>query len=127
MTHSAETDPVISLIEAYWSAEDERMRANRKQRAAFFSTPMQAEYSEALRKKEAVFQMLSSATPLSRRGAIEMLSVALSEVHIHRLPTPEHYSPSICHPYAIEVLHRVRDFLESSGGSEALADEDLWP
>ncbi len=119
MTHSTETDPVICLIEAFWSAEDERMRANRKQKESFFSTPLQEEYSEALRRKEAVFQVLSSATPLSRRGAIEMLSVALSEVHSHRLPTHEHHSPSVCHPYAIEVLHRVRDFLESSGGHEA--------
>jgi hypothetical protein len=118
MTHFAEPDPVICLIEAFWSAEDERIRANRKQKGAFFSSLLQEEYSEALRKKEAVFQVLSSATPLSRRGAIEMLSVALSEVHTHRLPTQEHYSPSVCHPYAIEVLHRVRDFLESSSGGQ---------
>jgi hypothetical protein len=122
MPISDEFDPVLSLIETFWSAEDERIRVNRKQRAELFSPPLHEEYCDAVRKKDAVFQMLSAATPLSRRGAIEMLSIALSEVHTHSLPTPEHYTPSVCHPYAIEVLHRVRDFLESYSGHEPLMD-----
>jgi len=122
MTDAFDSDPVMSLIETFWLAEDERMRVNRKQKETCFSTELQEEYSEAVQKKEAVFQMLSSAMPLSRRGAIEMLSVALSEVHTHSLPTPEHYAPSVCHPYTIEVLHRVRDFLESSDCSEPSMD-----
>jgi hypothetical protein len=134
MLSSQDPDPVISLIETFWLAEDERIKVNRKQKDPCFSKTLQDEYSKtlqddyskALQKKENIFQLLSAATPLSRRGAIEMLSVALSEVHTHTLPTPGHYSPSVCHPYTIEVLHRVRDFLEGCGGGEAL-DYDTWP
>jgi len=126
MLNSENCDPVISLVETFWLAEDQRMKASRKQKDAFFSSGSQQEYLDALRKKQTVFQQLSAATPLSRRGAIEMLSVALSEVHTHSLPTPEHYSPSICHPYAIEVLHRVRDFLEGCGGQEDSLEHDFW-
>jgi hypothetical protein len=43
-----------------------------------------------------------------------MLNVALSEVHVRRLPGTEHDALSTCHPYTIEVLHRVRDFLQGS-------------
>jgi hypothetical protein len=133
MLNSQDPDPVISLIETFWLAEDERIKVDRKQKDACFSKipedeyskTLQDEYSKALKKKENVFQLLSEATPLSTRGAIEMLSVALSEVHTHSLPTPERYSPSVCHPYTIEVLHRVRDFLEGCGGGEAL-DYDFW-
>jgi hypothetical protein len=119
-------DPVISLIETFWLAEDERLKVDRKQKEACFSAALQDEYLQALQKKENIFQRLSAATPLSKRGAIEMLSVALSQVHTHALPTPGHYSPSICHPCTIEVLHRVRDFLESCDSGEAL-DYDFWP
>jgi hypothetical protein len=122
MPISDESDPVLLLIETFWSAEDERIRVNRKQKAAQFSPLLHEEYCDAVRRKDTVFQMLSAATPLSRRGAIEMLSIALSEVHTHSLPTPEHYAPSVCHPYTIEVLHRVRDFLESYGGGEAFME-----
>jgi hypothetical protein len=126
MLNSEDGDPVISLVETFWLAEDQRMKASRKQKDASFSPGAQQEYFDALRKKQTVFQRLSASTPLSRRGAIEMLSVALSEVHTHSLPTPEHYAPSICHPYAIEVLHRVRDFLESGGGQDAALEQDFW-
>jgi hypothetical protein len=122
MSDAFESDPVMSLIETFWLAEDERLRANRKQKDTLFSAQLRDEYSEAVQKKEAVFQLLSSAMPLSRRGAIEMLGVALSEVHSHSLPTPEHSAPSVCHPYTIEVLHRVRDFLESGDSYEPSMD-----
>ncbi len=56
MTEFAETDPVISLIEAFWSAETLRAKADRKYgRPAGAAGPLRPEHCEALRQKETVF------------------------------------------------------------------------
>ena len=105
-------DPALEAVGAYWRARDEWERMKRAEKAAWLAKQKgdAPAYCRSVIGVENALAVLGSTVPTTPRGAIEILTVALSE--LKPFSSDGYVGTRLNGVDKLEIIRRVRDALE---------------